>query len=198
MVVRPRDQITAPGRTVTFLCGTKGNPPPAVFWQKEGSQVPFFSNVFQSSINILFTVDDSSLTSVAPCLSMETCILLCFTPSMSLFRTLRLDCLCKRKTKEEINGFSEGGHGVSWRLRGDGGTWLSLLTPEDVTSSIQHLNVVRRALQLLILIKLAQDHCRTRIGLKIPHCCLSPQLRNQYEPFLTGDFNAWCQTCLRT
>lgn len=39
MVVRPRDQITAPGRTVTFLCGTRGNPPPAVFWQKEGSQV---------------------------------------------------------------------------------------------------------------------------------------------------------------
>ena len=39
MVVRPRDQITTPGRTVTFLCGTKGNPPPAVFWQKEGSQV---------------------------------------------------------------------------------------------------------------------------------------------------------------
>jgi len=39
IVIRPRDQITAPGRTVTFLCGTKGNPPPAVFWQKEGSQV---------------------------------------------------------------------------------------------------------------------------------------------------------------
>lgn len=39
ILVRPRDQITAPGRTVTFLCGTKGNPPPAVFWQKEGSQV---------------------------------------------------------------------------------------------------------------------------------------------------------------
>jgi len=37
--VRPRDQISAQGRTVTFLCGTKGNPPPAVFWQKEGSQV---------------------------------------------------------------------------------------------------------------------------------------------------------------
>uniref|UniRef100_A0A674MJK3 Roundabout, axon guidance receptor, homolog 3 (Drosophila) n=1 Tax=Takifugu rubripes TaxID=31033 RepID=A0A674MJK3_TAKRU len=42
MVVRPRDQITAPGRTVTFLCGTKGNPPPAVFWQKEGSQILLF------------------------------------------------------------------------------------------------------------------------------------------------------------
>uniref|UniRef100_A0A8C2ZI40 Roundabout, axon guidance receptor, homolog 3 (Drosophila) n=1 Tax=Cyclopterus lumpus TaxID=8103 RepID=A0A8C2ZI40_CYCLU len=42
IVVRPRDQITAPSRTVTFLCGTKGNPPPAVFWQKEGSQILLF------------------------------------------------------------------------------------------------------------------------------------------------------------
>uniref|UniRef100_A0A669DB88 Roundabout, axon guidance receptor, homolog 3 (Drosophila) n=1 Tax=Oreochromis niloticus TaxID=8128 RepID=A0A669DB88_ORENI len=42
IVVRPRDQITTPGRTVTFLCGTKGNPPPAVFWQKEGSQILLF------------------------------------------------------------------------------------------------------------------------------------------------------------
>ncbi|XP_061903221.1 roundabout homolog 2-like isoform X2 [Entelurus aequoreus] len=42
IVVRPRDQITMPGRTVTFLCGTKGNPPPAVFWQKEGSQILLF------------------------------------------------------------------------------------------------------------------------------------------------------------
>ncbi|XP_073688564.1 roundabout homolog 2-like [Garra rufa] len=42
IVVRPRDQISTQGRTVTFLCGTKGNPPPAVFWQKEGSQVLLF------------------------------------------------------------------------------------------------------------------------------------------------------------
>ncbi|XP_029030037.1 roundabout homolog 3 isoform X2 [Betta splendens] len=42
IVIRPRDQITTPGRTVTFLCGTKGNPPPAVFWQKEGSQILLF------------------------------------------------------------------------------------------------------------------------------------------------------------
>lgn len=42
IVVRPRDQITAQGRTVTFLCGTKGNPPPAVFWQREGSQILLF------------------------------------------------------------------------------------------------------------------------------------------------------------
>lgn len=37
--VRPQDQVAAQGRTVTFQCGTQGNPPPAVFWQKEGSQV---------------------------------------------------------------------------------------------------------------------------------------------------------------
>ncbi|XP_053702998.1 roundabout homolog 3 isoform X2 [Synchiropus splendidus] len=42
IVVRPRDQIAAPGRTITFLCSTKGNPPPAVFWQKEGSQTLLF------------------------------------------------------------------------------------------------------------------------------------------------------------
>lgn len=45
IVIRPRDQITAPGRTVTFLCSTKGNPPPAVFWQKEGSQVRNFQKL---------------------------------------------------------------------------------------------------------------------------------------------------------
>ncbi|CAJ0967076.1 unnamed protein product [Ranitomeya imitator] len=38
LVTRPRDQIVVQGRTVTFQCETKGNPPPAVFWQKEGSQ----------------------------------------------------------------------------------------------------------------------------------------------------------------
>ncbi|XP_041741953.1 roundabout homolog 2 isoform X4 [Coregonus clupeaformis] len=37
-VVRPRDQIVAQGRTVTFPCETKGNPQPTVFWQREGSQ----------------------------------------------------------------------------------------------------------------------------------------------------------------
>ncbi|XP_066564137.1 roundabout homolog 3 isoform X2 [Amia ocellicauda] len=42
IILRPRDQIVAPGRSVTFLCGTKGNPPPAVFWQKKGSQVLMF------------------------------------------------------------------------------------------------------------------------------------------------------------
>uniref|UniRef100_A0A3B3UFK8 Roundabout, axon guidance receptor, homolog 3 (Drosophila) n=1 Tax=Poecilia latipinna TaxID=48699 RepID=A0A3B3UFK8_9TELE len=65
IVVRPRDQITAPGRTVTFLCGTKGNPPPAVFWQKEGSQIllfpiqePSHSSRFSVSLSGELTIAD--------------------------------------------------------------------------------------------------------------------------------------------
>lgn len=38
-VIRPRDQIVAQGRTATFPCEAKGNPQPAVFWQKDGSLV---------------------------------------------------------------------------------------------------------------------------------------------------------------
>ncbi|XP_057694234.1 roundabout homolog 2-like [Corythoichthys intestinalis] len=39
---KPRDQIASQGRSVTFQCGTTGNPPPAIFWQKEGSQMLLF------------------------------------------------------------------------------------------------------------------------------------------------------------
>ncbi|KAI9538797.1 hypothetical protein NQZ68_012452 [Dissostichus eleginoides] len=39
---KPRDQIASQGRSVTFECGTTGNPPPAIFWQKEGSQMLLF------------------------------------------------------------------------------------------------------------------------------------------------------------
>ncbi|XP_037697785.1 roundabout homolog 3 isoform X2 [Choloepus didactylus] len=42
LVTRPQDQMAAPGESVAFQCETKGNPPPAVFWQKEGSQVLLF------------------------------------------------------------------------------------------------------------------------------------------------------------
>nr|XP_051704422.1 roundabout homolog 3 isoform X1 [Oryctolagus cuniculus] len=41
-VTQPRDQMVALGDSVTFQCETRGNPPPAVFWQKEGSQVLLF------------------------------------------------------------------------------------------------------------------------------------------------------------
>ncbi|XP_052472938.1 roundabout homolog 2-like isoform X4 [Carassius gibelio] len=40
--VPPQDQVAAQGRTITFQCGTQGNPLPAVFWQKEGSQMLLF------------------------------------------------------------------------------------------------------------------------------------------------------------
>ncbi|XP_062329315.1 roundabout homolog 2-like isoform X2 [Osmerus eperlanus] len=42
IAIRPRDQIAAQGRSVTFHCGTTGNPLPAIFWQKEGSQMLLF------------------------------------------------------------------------------------------------------------------------------------------------------------
>ncbi|XP_004641439.1 roundabout homolog 3 [Octodon degus] len=44
LVTQPQDQMAAPGDDVVFQCETKGNPPPAVFWQKEGSQVLLFPN----------------------------------------------------------------------------------------------------------------------------------------------------------
>ncbi|XP_054988765.1 roundabout homolog 3 [Sorex araneus] len=42
LVMQPQDQRAAPGESVAFQCKTKGNPPPAIFWQKEGSQVLLF------------------------------------------------------------------------------------------------------------------------------------------------------------
>nr|XP_038937336.1 roundabout homolog 3 isoform X7 [Rattus norvegicus]XP_038937337.1 roundabout homolog 3 isoform X7 [Rattus norvegicus] len=41
-VTKPQNQTAAPGENVSFQCETKGNPPPAIFWQKEGSQVLLF------------------------------------------------------------------------------------------------------------------------------------------------------------
>ncbi|KAG5269493.1 hypothetical protein AALO_G00202670 [Alosa alosa] len=37
-VQRPRNQVVAVGRTVTFQCEATGSPQPAIFWQREGSQ----------------------------------------------------------------------------------------------------------------------------------------------------------------
>uniref|UniRef100_A0A2K5ILG1 Roundabout guidance receptor 1 n=1 Tax=Colobus angolensis palliatus TaxID=336983 RepID=A0A2K5ILG1_COLAP len=42
-VVKPRDQVVALGRTVTFQCEATGNPQPAIFWRREGSQNLLFS-----------------------------------------------------------------------------------------------------------------------------------------------------------
>ncbi|XP_061869889.1 roundabout homolog 3 [Colius striatus] len=42
IITGPRDQTVTPGQSVTFQCQSRGNPPPAVFWQKEGSQTLLF------------------------------------------------------------------------------------------------------------------------------------------------------------
>ncbi|XP_037402439.1 roundabout homolog 2 isoform X8 [Pygocentrus nattereri] len=57
-VIRPRDQIVAQGRMASFPCKTKGNPQPAVFWQKEGSQNLLFPNQPQQP-NSRFSVSPS-------------------------------------------------------------------------------------------------------------------------------------------
>ncbi|KAF7668913.1 hypothetical protein LDENG_00274740 [Lucifuga dentata] len=41
--VRPKNQVVAVGRTVTFQCEVTGNPQPAIFWQREGSESLLFS-----------------------------------------------------------------------------------------------------------------------------------------------------------
>uniref|UniRef100_A0A3Q3W7V0 Roundabout, axon guidance receptor, homolog 1 (Drosophila) n=1 Tax=Mola mola TaxID=94237 RepID=A0A3Q3W7V0_MOLML len=41
--IRPRNQVAAVGRMVTFQCEATGNPQPAIFWQKEGSESLLFS-----------------------------------------------------------------------------------------------------------------------------------------------------------
>ncbi|KAM9369930.1 roundabout homolog 3 [Phaethornis superciliosus] len=42
LVTGPRDQTVTPGQNVTFPCRSRGNPPPAIFWQKEGTQTLLF------------------------------------------------------------------------------------------------------------------------------------------------------------
>lgn len=54
-VVRPRNQVVGVGRTVTFQCEATGNPQPAIFWQREGSQVITYKTLFIRFENILNT-----------------------------------------------------------------------------------------------------------------------------------------------
>ena len=51
LVTQPQDQMAATGESVTFQCETKGNPPPAIFWQKEGSQVGASSSALPPSFS---------------------------------------------------------------------------------------------------------------------------------------------------
>lgn len=68
--VRPQDQVAAQGRTVTFQCGTQGNPLPAVFWQKEGSQVSatYVSYGINKAHHVLRSNNAMKLYSICPIL----------------------------------------------------------------------------------------------------------------------------------
>uniref|UniRef100_A0A3B3XQD1 Roundabout, axon guidance receptor, homolog 2 (Drosophila) n=1 Tax=Poecilia mexicana TaxID=48701 RepID=A0A3B3XQD1_9TELE len=50
------------GRTATFPCEAKGNPQPAVFWQKEGSQILLFPNQPQQPNSRFFVSPGGELT----------------------------------------------------------------------------------------------------------------------------------------
>lgn len=65
IATKPRDQIATQGRSISFQCGTTGNPPPAIFWQKEGSQLMLFpgqplsqSGRYTVSMNGELTISD--------------------------------------------------------------------------------------------------------------------------------------------
>ncbi|KAM9442509.1 roundabout homolog 2-like isoform 1-T1 [Salvelinus alpinus] len=66
--INPRDQISAQGRSVTFRCGTRGNPSPAIFWKKEGSQMLLFpgQHFSQSGRYSVSMSGELSITDVHP------------------------------------------------------------------------------------------------------------------------------------
>ena len=51
-IVTPRDKVVGVGRRVSFRCEVTGNPPPAVFWNKETSEVSKLKvYVYNNSLN---------------------------------------------------------------------------------------------------------------------------------------------------
>ncbi|XP_041728541.2 roundabout homolog 2 isoform X2 [Coregonus clupeaformis] len=68
IAIKPRDQISAQGRSITFRCGTRGNPSPAIFWKKEGSQMLLFpgQHLSQSGRYSVSMSGELSITDVHP------------------------------------------------------------------------------------------------------------------------------------
>ncbi|XP_031646760.1 roundabout homolog 2 isoform X1 [Oncorhynchus kisutch] len=68
IAIKPRDQNSAQGRSVTFRCGTRGNPSPAIFWKKEGSQMLLFpgQHFSQSGRYSVSMSGELSITDVHP------------------------------------------------------------------------------------------------------------------------------------
>ncbi|XP_075876405.1 roundabout homolog 1-like isoform X2 [Nelusetta ayraudi] len=60
--IRPRNQVVAAGRMAVFQCEATGNPQPAIFWQKEGSESLLFSSQPPQPASRLSVSQTGSLT----------------------------------------------------------------------------------------------------------------------------------------
>ena len=58
-VVKPKDQRVGMNGIAKFDCGANGNPPPSVFWTKEGSQELMFAGTTHGQ---MFVSEDGTLT----------------------------------------------------------------------------------------------------------------------------------------
>lgn len=58
-VVKPKDQRVGMNGIAKFECEASGNPPPSVFWTKEGSQELMFAGTTHGQ---MFVSDDGTLT----------------------------------------------------------------------------------------------------------------------------------------
>lgn len=58
-LITPRDKVVGLGRRAVFRCEVVGNPAPAVFWNKEGSQTLLFPNQDHGRLSVS---DDGTLT----------------------------------------------------------------------------------------------------------------------------------------
>ena len=58
-LVKPKDQRVGMNGIATFECQASGNPPPSVFWTKEGSQDLMFAGTTHGQ---MFVSEDGTLT----------------------------------------------------------------------------------------------------------------------------------------
>ena len=58
-LVKPKDQRVGMNGIATFECQASGNPPPSVFWTKEGSQELMFAGTTHGQ---MFVREDGTLT----------------------------------------------------------------------------------------------------------------------------------------
>ena len=57
--MKPKDQRVGMNGIATFECHASGNPPPSVFWTKEGSQELMFAGTTHGQ---MFVTEDGTLT----------------------------------------------------------------------------------------------------------------------------------------